>query len=75
MVYVAAPFSHTVRTTNGFERAPMGLVHAKVVGTTTTLCGKPTLSWTKFWSLPFAKATQDRCPECVRAHCDRLNLQ
>jgi hypothetical protein len=58
---------------------PQGLRHAKTFGSTVTACGIPTLSWRKFWGLPFemsdggsgagsgAAGRPAACPECVQA--------
>lgn len=48
-------------------REPSAQVHAKTLGTTTTLCGQSTLSWSKFWHISFASVRHDRCPQCSDA--------
>jgi hypothetical protein len=39
-------------------------VHAKTMGTLTTLCGMTTVSWSKFYDVAFASVAMDRCPRC-----------
>ena len=46
------------------QREPSAQVHAKTWGTTTTLCGQSTRSWSKFLHINFAAVRQDRCPQC-----------
>lgn len=44
-----------------------GPFHAKEMGTTTTACGQPSLSWPKLWEVPFSKAMGSVCSACVVA--------
>lgn len=66
-VYTTA--SHAVERHDGdtATQSPGSPAHAKVMGTTVTLCGRSTLSWVKFINLPFSAAVGERCRECVLA--------
>lgn len=44
---------------------PTDVVHGKLMGTTTTLCGASALSWQKFFDIPFSSVQGNRCPECT----------
>ncbi len=71
-VFATASFSRTHRVDGRMTDVPASQVHAKTMGTTTTLCGKSTLSWFKFWDLPFVRVRGERCPRCVEAFERRL---
>lgn len=47
------------------------LVHAKTMGTMTTLCGESTFSWFKFWDMAFTNVLLERCPQCSSAFVTR----
>ena len=46
-------------------RLPASETHAKIMGTTVTVCGESALSWYKFWDLPYSKVQTARCPRCT----------
>ena len=46
-------------------RIPVSLVHAKEMGTSTTLCGLDCSSWERFWEHPFPATQTESCPRCV----------
>jgi hypothetical protein len=65
-VFATAPFAER-RVLLGEPGPAAGVeAHAKVMGTTTTLCGLRTDSWHKFWDLAFAKVRGDRCRRCSK---------
>lgn len=66
-VFATANFARTRFDAGGERRLPASEVHAKVMGTTTTLCGQSTLSWFKFWDVPFVSAAGTRCNACSTA--------
>lgn len=71
-VFATARFSRT-RSIDGREaRLPASEVHAKTMGTTTTLCGMSALSWFKFFDVPFVSVRADRCPRCTDTFQRRL---
>ena len=72
-VFATATFSRFGSAPGGERRLPASQVHAKTMGTTTTLCGESTLSWYKFWDLAFASVLDDRCPQCAMALDERLD--
>ncbi len=41
-------------------------LHAKEWGTSVTVCGQSTLTWTKWWHRSFYSVTVTQCPECLR---------
>lgn len=42
-------------------------VHAKAMGTSSTLCGRNASSWMKFWDVPFSTILMKACPDCLEA--------
>ena len=66
-VFAASAFWTTTLHDGRLRREPSGQVHGKTLGTTTTLCGKSTLSWSMFWHINFASVQHDRCPQCAYA--------
>jgi hypothetical protein len=64
-VFATSAFWTTTLERGLLHREPSVLVHAKTLGTTTTICGQSTLSWTKFWHIKFAAVRHDRCPTCT----------
>lgn len=62
-VFATANFART-RAMDG-RREPAALTHAKTMGSITTLCGRSTLSWFKFWDIAFASVTTERCRQCT----------
>jgi hypothetical protein len=66
-VFATANFARTEYGAGGERRLPASEIHAKVMGTTTTLCGRSTLSWFKFWDIAFVSAEGPRCPACTTA--------
>jgi hypothetical protein len=71
-VFVTANFSREEVVPGGLRRLPASEIHAKTMGSTTTLCGRSTLSWFKFWDISFASARGDRCGQCTAAFHRRL---
>jgi hypothetical protein len=66
--YATAPFV-TVRNVDGEPvQEPNSEVHAKMMGTNVTLCGKVTSAWVKFLDRPFYQFTGGRCEACVQAY-------
>jgi len=63
-VFATSAFWTTTLQGGRLQREPSAEVHAKTLGTTTTLCGQSTLSWSKFWHISFAAVRHDRCPQC-----------
>lgn len=49
------------------DEVPAGLRHAKRTGTVTAACGLSSLSWTKFFDLPFSPRERAACPACALA--------
>ena len=66
-VFATARFSRTERVAGRIAHMPASQVHAKVMGTTMTMCGQSALSWFKFWDIDFADVTSDHCPRCLIA--------
>jgi hypothetical protein len=66
-VFATARFSHAQIASGHAGRGPQSLVHAKTMGTMSTLCGQSTFSWFKFWDLAFTSVRLDRCPSCSSA--------
>lgn len=62
-VFATTNFAQT-RAMDG-QREPAALTHAKTMGSITTLCGRSTLSWFKFWDISFASVTTERCRQCT----------
>lgn len=58
---------------------PVGVVHAKRMGTLTTACGLSATSWQKFWNAPFTRAWArgevacERCAAVITARAARPN--
>ncbi len=56
---------------------PVGVVHAKRMGTLTTACGLSATSWRKFWDAPFTRAFArgevacERCAAVISARVSR----
>ena len=56
---------------------PVGVVHAKRMGTLTTACGLSATSWRKFWNAPFTRAWArgevacERCSALIGAGASR----
>jgi hypothetical protein len=71
-VFVTATFSREEVVPGGLRRLPASEMHAKTMGSTTTLCGRSTLSWFKFWDISFASAQGERCAGCTTAFQRRL---
>ncbi len=47
---------------------PVGLTHAKTMGTVSTVCGRLTTSWPKLWEFAFElplPPSAEACRECV----------
>ena len=65
LIYSTAQFANTKLVSGEVIREPGSLAHAKVVGTTLTLCGESTVTWFKFWDRPFDQVRSERCPACV----------
>ncbi|GAB3032479.1 hypothetical protein GCM10011376_26500 [Nocardioides flavus (ex Wang et al. 2016)] len=42
-----------------------GRIHAKAMGTGTTVCGRNASSWVKFWEVPFSTILVKACPDCL----------
>lgn len=63
LVYATSPFVRFAPA----SAVPASTVHAKVLGTTRTLCGIECESWRKFLDQPFAKARGPRCSRCTSA--------
>lgn len=69
--FATARFARTRLMSGELVQDPTAEIHAKVMGTTLTLCGESALSWFKFWGQPFESVTGDRCSKCdliVRSH-------
>lgn len=65
-VFATAQFAQD-RLVDGYRLfEPASLVHAKRMGTMSTLCGASSWSWFKFWGLPFGAVRENRCPRCTR---------
>ena len=43
------------------------LVHAKAMGTASTVCGRNASSWMKFWDVPFSRILVKACPDCLES--------
>jgi hypothetical protein len=71
-VFATACFSRTRQVDGRSVSVPASQVHAKTMGTTTTLCGQSALSWFKFWDIPFVRVRADRCPRCTDVFQRRL---
>jgi hypothetical protein len=71
-VFVTATFSRDELVSGGLRRLPASEMHAKMMGSTTTLCGRSTLSWFKFWDISFASVQGERCTRCTTAFQRRL---
>lgn len=41
-------------------------VHAKAMGTTSTVCGRNASSWIKFWDVRFSTILVNACPDCLK---------
>jgi hypothetical protein len=57
-----------VARNGGYDLEPLGVVHAKCMGTTMTACGMSSSSWKKFWDHPFDAVVRPGatvCPACV----------
>jgi hypothetical protein len=63
-IIATAPFATEIVSGGRARLVPASPVHAKVFGTISTLCGRSTLTWAKFWDLPFLGMKDDRCPDC-----------
>jgi hypothetical protein len=62
---VTAAFATSVLNAGIPEQVPGSEAHAKLVGTTTSICGRSTLTWFKFWGHRFAGFSGPRCAECL----------
>ena len=71
-IFVTSPFARTVLDSGQTAHVPGSEVHAKTMGTTTTLCGRPATTWPKFWDLPFGASRGPRCPDCSAAVAELL---
>ena len=61
-LFVTGPFTRTSAWSTG---RLMRSVHAKGMGSTSTLCGLSTASWTTLWEVPFvATRLKGACPTC-----------
>ncbi|WP_244930858.1 hypothetical protein [Nocardioides sp. W7] len=47
------------------DRAPWGVVHAGLSGSTKTACGLPRTTWFVFWHLPFDGRKPEACRPCA----------
>ena len=70
--FATACFSRTQQVGGRVTAVPASEVHAKMMGTTNTLCGQSALSWFKFWDLPFVTVRDDRCPRCSEVFVQQL---
>jgi hypothetical protein len=62
--FVTGPFA---RTDAWSSARHMKCVHAKAVGSTVTVCGLATHSWTTLWEFPFkACRLQGACQTCLK---------
>ena len=66
-VFATAAFCQSQMVAGELKRVPTSEVHAKTLGTSTTLCGKSSHTWTKFWTMPFVGVRASQCGECVAA--------
>lgn len=66
-VFATARYPHAQLVAGQVGTGPASLVHAKTMGTMTTLCGESAFSWFKFWDLAFVNVRVDRCPRCMSA--------
>lgn len=64
--FATSQFVRSTMVAGVLVRKPLGEVHAKVMGTTRTLCGQSSLSWVKLWGMAFSTVVGNRCPVCVR---------
>lgn len=71
-VFATSAFSQTQPAEGQLRRRPASKVHAKTMGTTVALCGQSTLSWFKYWDIPFVTVRSERCYECISAVAKRL---
>ena len=61
-LFVTGPVTRTSAWSTG---KLMRSVHAKAMGSISTLCGLPTASWATLWEVPFVAARfQGACPTC-----------
>lgn len=70
-VFATSAFWTTTTRDGRSRREPSSLVHGKAMGTTRTLCGQSSLSWSKFWDVSFATVRVDRCPQCTAVMASR----
>ena len=66
--FVTGPFT---RTEAWSSARLMHFVHAKEMGSPTTVCGVPATAWETLWDVPFsAQGLQAACPTCRRRVSD-----
>lgn len=65
--FATSPFALLESSELGVPIPRGGPFHAKEMGTTTTVCGKSSLSWPKLWEVPFSKDMESVCSTCVVA--------
>lgn len=63
--YATSPFADSVAADGRVVSRPNFPVHAKDLGTMSTLCGKSTLTWVKVFGRPFDTLESGQCPECL----------
>ena len=64
--YATTPFADSVAADGRVLSRPNFPVHAKDLGTMSTLCGLSTLSWVKVFDRPFETLEDGQCTDCLR---------
>ena len=64
--YATTPFADSVDADGHVVSRPNFPVHAKDLGTMSTLCGLSTLSWVKVFNRPFETLEDGQCSDCLR---------
>lgn len=68
---VSARHEQVRLTPQGEQFVPYGPWHARRVGSGRSVCGRAATEWRFFWTLSFAQAGSQACPECVQALRER----
>jgi hypothetical protein len=64
---VTAAHSVLAPKNSPYARMPVGVWHARLVGSPQTMCGRSALTWTYFWPLDFRQSDRElACAECAR---------
>jgi hypothetical protein len=70
--FSTAQFSRLVIVRGQLVRQPTSPMHAKEMGTRTTVCGLSCDNWYRFWDRPFDKLVDERCRDCLMKMAELL---